>query len=375
MTVKRREFSVLLGAAAAPLVQRANAQQNVQQKNAAPANPVPRLDWVARRKEPILEPGLKIIDPHHHLWQRPDWRYLLDDLLADTGSGHNIVATVYMEANSMYRDRGPEEMRPVGEVEFANGMAAMCSSGAFGKTRVAAGIVGHANMTLGSRVEPVINALTRAGGDRFRGIRHGVSWEAEAATIRPNPSTHPGMLADKKFREGIAVLGRLGLSYDVSLYHTQIPEVADLAGALPNTRIVLNHVGGVLGLGSYRSKQKEVFSLWASSIKALAARHNVYVKLGGLGQSYTAMRFDGDAEPPSSEQVAARFRPYVETCIGAFGASRCMFESNFPVDKISYSYHVFWNACKLMAKGASATEKADLFAGSAARCYRLEEIV
>ena len=274
----------------------------------------------------------------------------------------------------MYRDRGPEEMRPVGEVEFANGIAAMCGSGVFGKTRVAAGIVGHADMMLGSRVEPVLTALMHAGGDRFRGIRHGVSWEAEAANLRPNPLTRAGMLADKTFREGVSVLGRLGLSYDVSLYHTQIGEVADFAGALPNTRIVLNHVGGVLGLGSYRSRQDEVFSRWASSIKGLAARPNVFVKLGGLGQSYTALRFDGDARPPSSEEVAARFRPYVETCIAAFGASRCMFESNFPVDKISYSYHVFWNACKLMAKGASSTEKADLFAGSAARFYRLDVI-
>jgi predicted TIM-barrel fold metal-dependent hydrolase len=166
---------------------------------------------------------------------------LLDDLLLDTGSGHNIVATVYMEASSMYRERGPEEMRPVGEVEFANGVAAMCSSGAFGKTvfgqtMVASGIVGHADMMLGSRVEPVLTALMRAGGDRFRGIRHGVSWEAEAATLRPNPSTRAGMLADKKFREGVAVVDRLGLSYDVSLYHTQISEVADLASTLPNTR-------------------------------------------------------------------------------------------------------------------------------------------
>jgi L-fuconolactonase len=215
--VNRREFSLLVVGAAATWSQRAFAQQ----QTAAPGNPAPRLDWLARHKEPILEPGLPIIDPHHHLWQRPGWRYLLDDLLTDTGSGHNIVATVYMEASSMYRDGGPEEMRPVGEVEFANGVAAMCGSGVFGKTRVAAGIVGHADMMLGSRVEPVLNALMRAGGDRFRGIRHGVSWEAEAATLRPNPNTHAGMLADKKFREGIAVVGRLGLSYDVSLYHTR----------------------------------------------------------------------------------------------------------------------------------------------------------
>ncbi len=371
--MNRREFSNLLGGTAALWSQRGYAQPQ-----AAPSNPI-RLEWLGRRKETILEPELPIIDPHHHLWQRPGWRYLLDDLLLDTGSGHNIVATVYMEASSMYRERGPEEMRPVGEVEFANGVAAMCDSGVFGKTvfgqtRVASGIVGHADMMLGSRAEPVLTALMRAGGDRFRGIRHGVSWDADPATARPNSPVVAGMLADKKFREGVAVVDRLGLSFDVSLYHPQIGEVADFAGALPNTRIVVNHVGGVLGLGAYRSKRDEVFARWSSSIKALAARPNVFVKLGGLGQSYTSLRFDEDAEPPSSEMVAARFRPYIETCIGAYGTSRCMFESNFPVDKISYSYHVFWNACKLMAKGASSTEKADLFGGAAARCYRLNVI-
>jgi L-fuconolactonase len=365
--MNRREFSILLGGAATwPWC--AYAQQQV-----APSNPI-RRDWLDRRKEPILEPELPIVDPHHHLWQRPGWRYLLDDLLLDTGSGHNIVATVYMEARSMYRDQGPVEMRPVGETEFANGIAAMCGSGICGKTRACAGIVGHADLRLGSRVEPVFSALIRAGGERFRGIRHNVSWDADPSIVSPASPVRPGLLGDKTFREGFAVLSRLGLSYDVSLYHPQIKELADMAGAFPDTRIVLNHVGGVLGIGAYRGKRDEVFSSWAASIKALATRPNVYVKLGGLGQGHTGLGFDEQAEPPSSEMIAARFRPYIETCIEAFGTSRCMFESNFPVDKISYSYHVFWNACKLMAKGASSTEKADLFGGTAARCYRLNVI-
>ena len=368
--MNRREFSKFLsGAAATWLARSAYAQQQ-----AGSSNPI-RRDWLDRRKEPVIEPELPIVDPHHHLWQRPEWRYLLEDLLLDTGSGHNIVATVYMEARSMYRGQGPEEMRPVGETEFANGIAAMCSSGICGKTRACAGIIGHADLTLGSRVEPVLAALMRAGGERFRGIRHGVSWDADPSIVSPTSPIRAGLLADKTFREGIAVLSRLRLSYDVSLYHPQIHEVADLASAFPDLRIVVNHVGGVLGIGVYRGKRDEVFSRWAPSMKALAAQPNVYVKLGGLGQGYTGLGFNEQAEPPSSEMVAARFRPYVETCIEAFGASRSMFESNFPVDKISYSYPVFWNACKLMAKGASSTEKADLFAGSAARCYRLDGIL
>jgi L-fuconolactonase len=331
-----------------------------------------RQDWLDRRTEPILEPALPIVDPHHHLWDRPGWRYLLNELLADTNSGHNIIATVFVQARAMVRATGPVEMQPVGETEFVNGVAAMSASGIYGKTKVCAGIVGHADLALGSRVEPVLVALIRAGGDRFRGIRHITAWDGDQSIRNPAYSPPPKLLADKTFREGFAVLGRLGLSFDAWLYHPQIDELTALARAFPQTNIVLNHVGGPIAIGSYAGKRKEVFPAWAASVKALAACQNVCVKVGGLGMRMGGFDFHEGVEPPSSETLATAWRPYVETCIEAFGPSRCMFESNFPVDKGSYSYPVFWNACKLLAKAATAAEKADLFSGTATRFYRLD---
>jgi L-fuconolactonase len=334
-----------------------------------------RQDWLDRRQEPILDPELPIIDPHHHLWDRAGWRYLLDDLVRDINSGHNILATVFVQARAMYRETGPEEMRPVGETEFVNGVAAMSASGIYGKARVGAGIVGHADLTLGSRVEPVLAALMRAGGERFRGIRHITAWDADACVRNPACSPPPGLMAHKTFREGFSILGRLGLSFDAWLYHPQIGEVTDLARAFPGTRIVLNHVGGPIGIGAaYAGKRKEIFPAWAASIKALASCQNAYVKLGGLGMRLGGFDFHEQPEPPSSETLAAAWRPYIETCIEAFGPSRSMFESNFPVDKGSYSYPVFWNACKLMTKSAGKDERIDLFARTAARFYRLDAI-
>jgi predicted TIM-barrel fold metal-dependent hydrolase len=331
-----------------------------------------RQDWLDRHSEPVLEPALPIVDPHHHLWERPGLRYFLPELLADTGSGHNVVATVYVQARAMYRDAGPIEMRPLGETEFANGMAAMSASGLYGKTKVAAGIVGHADLTLGARVEAVLEAQMRTATERFRGIRHITAWDADSSILNPNYPAPRGLLGDKTFREGFAVLSRFRLSFDAWLYHPQIDELADLADAFPNTKIVVDHVGGPIGSGAYSGRRDEVFAKWKASIESLAARPNCYVKLGGLGQDITGLGFSQRPEAPDSEVLAAAFRPYIETCIEAFGTSRAMFESNFPVDKASYAYSVFWNACKRLAKGAGADEKADLFSETAARFYRLD---
>ena len=333
-----------------------------------------RADWLARHAEPILEPELPIIDPHHHLWIRPGSRYLADDLLADMNTGHNIVATVFVQAQSMYRQSGPSEMRPVGETEFVNGVAAMFASGAMGRSRACAGIVGRADLTLGRQVEPVLQAHMRAGGDRFRGVRHITSWDADTRLNNPDYVSPPALLMDRTFREGIEVLARLGLSFDAMVYHPQLDDVASLAGAFPNLPIVLNHCGVPMRIGNYEGRHDEVFARWSASLRRLATHGNVSVKVGGLGMRYTALGFSERPDPPSSEVVATLCRPYVETCIEAFGASRCMFESNFPVDKVSYSYQVFWNACKRLVSGASPSEKSALFGGTAKRVYRLDAI-
>ena len=341
--------------------------------NAISAHLAVRPDWLARRKEPALEPDLPIVDPHHHLIDRPESGcYLLPDLLADiAGGGHNVAATVYLEWLSMYRASGPVEMRPVGEIEFANGVAAMSASGSYGKPRVCAGIVGHADLALGARVKEVLEAMIAAGGGRFRGIRfisasHPDQMQWGSAVGRPE-----GLLLDKKVREGFAQIAPLGLSFDAFMYHTQLGDLLDLARAYPETSIVMNHVGGPIGLGLYKGKRDAVFAEWSASIRALASCLNVHVKLGGLGMRLLGFDSHEGELPPSSAELAAAWRPYIDTCITAFGADRAMFESNFPVDKGSYSYGVFWNACKRLAQGASASEKASLFHGTASRVYRL----
>lgn len=330
-----------------------------------------REDWLATTAEEILDPGQMIVDPHHHLWDRPGWRYLLDEMLADIRGGHDVRATVFVQARAMHRAGGAAAMQPVGETEFANGVAAMCASGGYGDVRVCAGIVGFADLRLGDDVRPVLEAHARAGGDRFRGIRHIATWDFEPELLNPAYTPAEDMLDSPGFRAGFAHLAPLGLSYDAWLYFHQIPRLTALARAFPGTPIVLDHCGGILGIGRFTGKRDEVFAEWQRHMRDLATCPNVMVKLGGLGMRLPGFGLEKGATAPSSALLAETWRPWMEACIEIFGASRCMFESNFPVDKGGYGYVACWNAFKRLAQGASAEEKADLFWRSATRFYRL----
>ena len=329
--------------------------------------------WLARQPpEPILDPDLPIIDPHHHLWDRPDHRYLLADLLADIRTGHNVVATVFEECHAMYRASGPEELRPVGETEFVAGIAAMSASGLYGPTRIAAGIVGFADLTLGHRVEPVLEAQIRAGGGRFRGVRYSAGWDASEVIGNSRTATGPQVLRQPDFRAGLSRLTALGLSFDAWLYHPQLADVIDLARAFPTTTIIMCHVGGPLGYGPYAGKGDEVFTSWKAAITELARCQNVCMKLGGMINRLAAYDYRARPAPVSSAELAAYWRPYMETCIELFGPERCMFESNFPVEKMGIGWATLWNTFKRIVAGASAEEKLAVFSGTARRVYRLD---
>src|ERR1700719_3075375 len=260
----------------------------------------PREDWLALRKEEVIDPARPIVDPHHHLWDRGGQRYLIEEMSKDIASGHNIIATVYVEARSMYRADGPDALRPVGEVEFANGAAAMSASGGYGPAAVCAGIVGHVNLLLGEGARPVLEAEIAAGQGRFRGIRHSSAWDADADVAGMYATRPKGLLLDSVFRKGFACLAPLALSFDAWLFHPQIGELTDLARAFPDTKIVLDHCGGPAGIGSYANRREEIFASWRASIQEIAKCPNVVVKLGGLAMRLLGYDFHQRPRPPSS---------------------------------------------------------------------------
>ena len=337
----------------------------------SPTTPEEKAAWLASGEEEALEPDLPICDPHHHLWDHPTSRYLLDELLEDTAR-HRVVSTVFVECGSMYRAEGPEALRPVGETEFVQGVAAQSASGGYGEMRANAGIVSHANLLLGGAVGEVLDAHIAASPSRFRGIRHSAAWHESDAIRKSHSDPPPHMFLDDTFREGFAELAPRGLSFDAWHFHTQIDELTDLARTFPETTIVLDHFGGPLGIGPYERKRTEVFEAWQESIARLAGCPNVVAKLGGLAMPINGFGWHKQPRPPSSGELADAQAPWHEHCIALFGAERCMFESNFPVDKASCSYTVLWNAFKRLSAGYDAKERAALFHDTAARVYRLE---
>ena len=329
-----------------------------------------QIPWLARTTEEAIEPDLLICDPHHHLWDLPESRYLVDELLKDIGGGHRVTTTVFVECLQMYRTDGPDEMRPVGETEFMERITGASESRA-GNVRVAAGIVGFAELTLGPAVQQVIEAHMKESS-RIRGLRYASAWDASEQIRNAHTKPPKDLLQNRAFRAGFACLSKFGLSFDAWLYHPQIPELADLARAFPDITIVLDHIGGPLGIGPYAGKREDVFALWRKNITELAQCANVVVKLGGLTMTMSGFGWHKRDAPPGSIELAEAMAPYYQTCIDCFGVERCMFESNFPVDRASCAYTIQWNAFKRLTQGYSQAERSALFHDTATRVYRLD---
>ena len=324
--------------------------------------------WLDQVKEEILEPDLPICDPHHHLWDLPKSRYLIDELVADT-QGHNVVSTVFVECSSMYSADLPPELAPVGETEFVQGIAAMSSSGQYGDLRIAKGIVSYADLMLGADVEPVLKAHIEASPNRFKGIRHAAGWYKDDSIRNSHTNPTEGLMGHDDFYRGFEVLDRLNLSFDAWFYHFQLPEFVALAKSFPNMEIILDHFGGPVGIGPFAGL--DIFNEWKDLIAPLEALENVSFKLGGINMKLNGFGWHLRDVPPTSDELVDRTAPYYEFCIDTFGASRCMFESNFPVDKDSCSYDVLWNAFKKLSQSYSKEERANLFHDTATRVYKL----
>ena len=336
--------------------------------------PNPNAAWLAQHVEEIIEPEIPIIDPHHHIWDQPENKYGLDDLSADLATGHRVLATVFVQAHHGYRSTGPQELLCVGETERIEKIAneAQIMGSPFNPC---AAIVSFADLMLGKRVREVLDAHWMASPERFRGVRHSVAHDPHfpnGIVLRP---AKPHLLAEPNFRAGLATLAEYGLSFDAMLYHCQIGELAAAAHSIPELPIVLDHFGCIIGVGPYIGHEQETFRSWRKDILSLAQAPNVSIKLGGMGMIICGANYHKRTLSPSSHELAQAWRPYVETCIEAFGVERCMFESNFPVDKGMFSYPVVWNAFKRLTAGASADEKASLLYATAARFYKLQGLL
>lgn len=335
-------------------------------------------DWLEITKEEIIEPGLPICDPHHHYWdlrveRTPYGRYLLHELLNDIND-HNVTSTVFIEARAMYSADLEKDYRPVGEVEFVEGLSAASASGLYGKSRASASIIGHANLNLGNKVEPILESLLEASPKRFKGIRHIVAWDDDKKVDSIPVYNLEEQMGTKKFIDGAKVLSKMGLSFDSWMYFHQLPQLLNLAKEVPDLPIVVDHIGGILLVGEYANKKEEILKIWEKNISDLSDCPNVEIKLGGLGMPITGHDWHLRNTPIGSEELANQMKYFLDYCIEKFGPQRGMFESNFPVDKVSFSYNVLYNAFKRYSKNYSKSERAAMFHDNAIRFYKVEEL-
>jgi len=326
--------------------------------------------------EQILDPDIEIIDPHHHLYPNSHWvseggAFLIQEFAKDLNAGHKVVSTVYVECSQLYRQTGPEHLRPAGEAEFSSVMARLAETGHFGPARVCEAFVGTANLLRLDILDEVLDALDHASDGRLRGIRYPANWDPDPLV---NPSSRPyaiqGVMMDETFRKGVARLSERGLVFEAFQYYPQLSELADLAATLPDAQIVCNHVGGLVGTRAYSGPDN--FDNWKARVLEVAKRPNILMKLGGLANERTNFGFNRRTEDATEDELVETWGPYIRTCIEAFGPNRCMFESNFPVDMCATNYVTLWNTFKRIAADYSESEKADLFAGTARRTYRLK---
>jgi predicted TIM-barrel fold metal-dependent hydrolase len=335
--------------------------------------PLGDAEWLAQTLEPTREPDLPICDPHHHFWvHRPEppayQQYLLADLAADIHSGHNVRSTVFIEVRAEYLTEGPEALRPVGEVAFVQQLADASASGGYGPARAAAAIIGRADLKLGERVRPVLEALQAASPNRFRGVRHSVGWDPSPEVVDREMQ---GVLATDGYRAGARILAQMGFLLETSLYFPQLEELAAFANVVPELTIVLNHIGGLLRVGPYANRDNEVLAQWRRGVATVAQCPNIVMKLGGVGQARYGFDWSRRAVPIGSEELAESLAPLMTYCIEQFGPDRCMFESNFPVDKVSYSYNVLYNAFKRLSQGYAPSERAAMFHDTAVGVYSI----
>jgi predicted TIM-barrel fold metal-dependent hydrolase len=325
------------------------------------------------RDEPILDPDIPIIDAHHHLFDRHELRYLLDEYLSDAKAGHNIVASVYVETVAFARPSGPEVLRPLGEIEFANGIGAMAASGRYGDCHVCAGIVGFADMRSGDDVAKLLDASIAAAPDRFRGVRQvSIEHPSEAPFTYMMNRPKPGVMSSPGFPKAMKHLADRGLSFDACVFHHQLGDIAVLADQFPHTTIVLDHLGFPIGLDLDVEGKKRVFEEWRMLVADVAKRQNVVCKLGGLGMPWCGFALERRTDPIGYMELADIYRPFIDVAVQVFGVSRCMFESNVPPDGRSYGFVPYWNAMKQITRDYSGDEKAALFHRTAAETYNLK---